>query len=165
MYRTDLVLSDRDFNNLSDFIGAFPDYAADTARSVFAQYEPEFLSELRYQPAHPKYPIAWQSERQRKAFFATNGFGRGIPTQRTGQMARGWQAGVLIKENSIRMIVSNDVSHFPYVVGSLRTRRPMQRMHINSGYVPVYRTIIFWANQLNTAFINGFRRTLDAKAP
>lgn len=38
----------------------------------------------------PKYPINWDSEKQRRAFFATDGFGRGIPTKRTGRYEKGW---------------------------------------------------------------------------
>ncbi len=33
------------------------------------------------------YPIQWDSEKQRRAFFATNGFGNGIPYSRTGDLA------------------------------------------------------------------------------
>lgn len=36
------------------------------------------------------YPIHWDSERQRRAYFASEGFGRGIPTHRTGAYERGW---------------------------------------------------------------------------
>jgi len=39
----------------------------------------------------PTYPIKWDSDKQRRAFFATGGFGRGIPTRRTGQYAAGWE--------------------------------------------------------------------------
>lgn len=39
----------------------------------------------------PAYPIQWDSDKQRKAFFATDGFGRGIPTKRTGEYAGGWE--------------------------------------------------------------------------
>ena len=38
----------------------------------------------------PSYPIQWDSEKQRRAFFATDGFGRGIPSQRTGRYEKGW---------------------------------------------------------------------------
>ena len=31
-----------------------------------------------------QYPIRWDSAKQRAAFFATNGFGNGIPYERTG---------------------------------------------------------------------------------
>jgi hypothetical protein len=33
----------------------------------------------------------WTSAKQRAAFFATNGFGRGIPTQRSFQLRWGWK--------------------------------------------------------------------------
>lgn len=45
---------------------------------------------LRKPGARPSYPIQWDSERQRRAFFASDGFGRGIPSQRTGSEGR-WQ--------------------------------------------------------------------------
>lgn len=37
------------------------------------------------------YPVHWDSEKQRRAFFATKGFGKGIPYQRTGQYNAGWR--------------------------------------------------------------------------
>lgn len=39
-------------------------------------------------------PYIWNSERQRRAFFASDGFGRGIPTERTNAMADGWDVDV-----------------------------------------------------------------------
>ena len=44
------------------------------------------------------YPVKWDSEKQRKAFFATNGFGRGIPTQRTDKYRLAWK----VKQAKIR---------------------------------------------------------------
>jgi hypothetical protein len=37
------------------------------------------------------YPVQWDSERQRRAFFATNGFGKGIPYRRTNRYRFGWR--------------------------------------------------------------------------
>jgi hypothetical protein len=37
------------------------------------------------------YPVKWDTPKQRKAFFATDGWGRGIPTGRTGTYAEGWE--------------------------------------------------------------------------
>ena len=34
--------------------------------------------------------VQWDSERQRKAYFATDGFGQGIPYVRKGNYIRGW---------------------------------------------------------------------------
>src|SRR5690349_11752070 len=38
-----------------------------------------------------QYPVQWDSERQRRAFFATKGFGKGIPYRRTGRYRLGWR--------------------------------------------------------------------------
>ena len=37
-----------------------------------------------------RYPINWDSEKQRRAFFATKGFGKGIPYRRTDRYRYGW---------------------------------------------------------------------------
>jgi len=39
----------------------------------------------------PTYPINWDSERQRRAYFATDGFGHGIPYRRTGRYENAWR--------------------------------------------------------------------------
>ena len=36
-----------------------------------------------------RYPIDWDSPRQQRAYFATNGFGHGIPYKRTNRMVAG----------------------------------------------------------------------------
>ncbi len=38
-----------------------------------------------------RYPIQWDSERQRRAYFATGGFGKGIPYRRTNRYRFGWR--------------------------------------------------------------------------
>ncbi|MFH0938248.1 MAG: hypothetical protein V1899_03070 [Planctomycetota bacterium] len=37
-----------------------------------------------------RYPVNWDSERQRRAYFASDGFGAGIPYRRTGAYEKGW---------------------------------------------------------------------------
>ncbi len=37
-----------------------------------------------------RYPVNWDSLRQRAAYFASNGFGAGIPYHRTGRYQAGW---------------------------------------------------------------------------
>ena len=46
-----------------------------------------FLQDLRFQPGPtgtPERKIEWTSRKQQQAFFASNGFGGGITTKRTG---------------------------------------------------------------------------------
>ena len=43
------------------------------------------------QPGSPiSYPVHWDSDKQRVAFFASGGFGRGIPTVRSGETNGAW---------------------------------------------------------------------------
>lgn len=45
---------------------------------------------LKIPKSRPGYPIQWDSVKQRKAFFASDGFGRGVPTSRSGKSLE-WQ--------------------------------------------------------------------------
>jgi hypothetical protein len=66
------------------------------------------------------YPVNWDSSRQRAAFFATNGFGHGIPYTRTGKYNAGW----IIRRNpssyaeSVGYTLANRSDHAKYVGGS-----------------------------------------------
>src|SRR6266404_203260 len=56
-------------------------------------------------PGPVKYPIEWTSERQRKAFFASDGFGNGIPYKRTDQLTDSWVVvvGTQLRTNLITL--------------------------------------------------------------
>jgi len=69
---------------------------------------------LRAPVSRPSHPIHWDSERQRRAFFASDGFGRGIPSRRTGRYQRGWELVRL--GNGYRM--ENAADHAKYLGGS-----------------------------------------------
>ncbi len=57
-------------------------------------------------------PYQWQSERQRRAYFATNGFGAGIPYSRTDTLKNGWE--VVNKGVSAKIV--NDVPYASFVM-------------------------------------------------
>lgn len=56
-------------------------------------------------------PFFWSSDKQRKAYFASNGFGGGIPYQRTGTLRDGWQ----VLGYGKNQIVVNEVMYSKYV--------------------------------------------------
>lgn len=71
-------------------------------------------SELR-KPGKPvTYPVKWDSERQRRAYFATDGFGKGIPSRRTGK----YNAAYQIKRTETGYQLYNGTSYGKYVGGS-----------------------------------------------
>ena len=74
----------------------------------------EIIRRLKIPGKKPTYPINWDSDKQRRAFFATNGFGGGIPHKRTGKTARGWTR----QETQRGFTVMNKVKGSKYVWGT-----------------------------------------------
>lgn len=166
MIKTSLILNTKQLDNLQAFVRAYPDYANDIAQTVFTRYQGKLIDELRHAPAKPKYPIQWQSERQRKAFFATNGFGGGIPYRRTGKLTRSWYAWVRRDGNRIDLNIANKTPYAPFVVGDIspgRRKDPMQRMHKASGWQPVAPSIQFWVTAYREEFVKEFNKVLGNK--
>lgn len=90
--------------------------------------------EIATYPGAVKYPIQWTSERQRKAFFATNGFGAGIPYQRTGGLGQAWKLLSVNTGNGAMLVLENRANAAKYVYGFFGQPRPQQRFHVNTGW-------------------------------
>ena len=80
----------------TDVLEAISETALSAPRRMNAAYKrrikrirQQILDELRQYPGPVKRPFRWASERQRRAFFATNGFGHGIPYVRTNALKEG----------------------------------------------------------------------------
>lgn len=70
------------------------------------------------QPGQPiKYPVQWDSEKQRRAYFATNGFGHGIPYERTGAYNAGWRVKQTGYKLAREFTLSNTVKYARWVGG------------------------------------------------
>jgi hypothetical protein len=59
----------------------------------------------------PTYPIKWDSEKQRRAFFASNGFGGGIPTVRRNAIPQGWKKTPM-RGGSLQVLNTEDGAMF-----------------------------------------------------
>ena len=79
---------------------------------------------LSYYPARVQHgegnPYQWQSEKQRRAYFATDGFGAGIPYRRTGDLGRGWE--MIPKQDGYQMQIVNRVPYADFVQGVIQQR-------------------------------------------
>jgi hypothetical protein len=81
-------------------------------------------------PGPVTYPIQWTSERQRRAFFATDGFGHGIPYHRTGGVAAAWRLVVTATlSQGVTVVARNDSPAAPFVYGAWK-----QVFHTNTGW-------------------------------
>jgi len=107
------------------------------------------ITRIMSRPAiKPTYPINWDSERQKKAFFATGGFktetpyvrqsnrgtpgglyyrksGGGIPYKRTGERAGGWTYNTILDG----YIIENVGHKVGYLVGAAATGEGQSRIH------------------------------------
>lgn len=88
------------------------------------------LSAIRTVPGTPVYPIRWTSDRQRRAFFASRGFGRGIPTQRRNTLVNAWDVEFVPDQEGGLIVMSNPYEAAQYLFGP-RT----QGFHLDTGYV------------------------------
>lgn len=81
-------------------------------------------------PGPVKYPIDWQTDKQRKAFFATDGFGSGIPTKRSNALITSWVVVVStqVRTNLVTLYNNRPEAKFAYP-GSRQ-----QRMHKRTGW-------------------------------
>lgn len=131
----------RVINNLEAFMTVYPELAIEAARDSFNKaIKPHLLSELRYMPPKVHHPFVWTTERQRRAYFATDGFGAGIPYKRSGRMVAGWKVDVLMGDGSVVMSASNKARALKYVTG-----KRQQPGHVASGWPKHKETINFWA--------------------
>lgn len=120
---------------LRDYIALLqhaPELIKTVTNKTAEKYEPMFKVALRVTPGRVVYPIMWTSDRQKGAFFATRGFGMGIPTPRTNRMVNAWRVVVVLSDSkegaSIELI--NDDPKRRYVIGEKQ-----QRFHRITGWV------------------------------
>lgn len=118
----------------------------------------EVLAHLRTEPGAVRYPIEWHSVRQRKAYFATNGFGHGIPYQRTHQLAQGWKMQIVYGSDEITSIViGNDAPERPFVTGQYQ-----QIFHLNTGWPEEELLLDESGHKLDDAVETGLLRVMYA---
>lgn len=116
----------------------------------------DMLRVLRTEPGPVKYPIRWTSVKQRKAFFASNGFGRGIPAVRSHELANGWKYRVIYTPGQLAEVeVENPAPYEQFVTG-----RNQQAFHAITGWN--LNEMVFedysrkMADRVETSLIRGF---------
>jgi hypothetical protein len=115
--------------------------------------------ELQVPAPKPKYPIKWDSERQRRAFFATGGFGRGIPTKRTGEYIGGFR---VVKKELRSYSLVNRVPYTKYVGGNAYGKR-QSRIHENR-WKKIQIAVRTWGETLMRATREDVRRVIRNEA-
>lgn len=137
MFSMSLVTNEQPFQDLQAFVSKYPELALDEAqRSIFPRATRLVKRKLGQPPGPVKHPIQWTSEKQRRAFFATDGFGHGIPYVRSGDLERAWEVVILTSRTGFTLSVRNPNAAAPFVYGAWQ-----QGFHKNTGW-PLARPII-----------------------
>lgn len=109
----------------------------------------------------PKYrgKREWQSETQRRAYFASGGFGKGIPCVRSGRMNDAYDLGFKVEAGTITITLYNASGYSRFVVGPLTLGEPsvMQRLHVQGGYKPAAPMAADQGEKLRAATIRNIR--------
>lgn len=148
---------------LTKFVGSFDDTAYDLFEETYAEIADLFLSELQQDPGPVATPIDWTSRKQQQAYFASGGFGRGIPTKRSGALANAWIVRVTRTGNEFLFVAENPLSASKFVYGSLakdrrRALRYQQHFHANTGWVAATDIVQKWTR----VFVEEYSRKLKA---
>lgn len=112
----------------NDNIDKFPTLLTVAYKRATSRLLSRWLAALRVEPpsAQNFYPIHWKTAKQRRAFFATNGFGQGIPTARTHGLVEAWKGSVDSFEDGGALVVENRSPTALFVYGTFDTeRQPM----------------------------------------
>lgn len=166
--RTTLTGDFKAFDDMIEFVdnlSVINQFALEEAANAI---EPDLLNELQTEPpkrSYPNdYPLEWESDKQRKAYFATDGFGAGIPYKRTGKLAAGWTTDIVTNGLSVSFVIENPSSAAKYVYGSLAqdinaASRFQQQFHRITGWQSVAATVDFYLD----AMIEQYQDTLDGQ--
>jgi hypothetical protein len=150
-----VLFENREIDNLIDFCEVYPDLALETARDTFnAQVKPALLSELQHYPGPVRYPFEFKSDRSRRYYFATHT----PPYQRTGALAAGWKADVLMSDNAVALSVSNPIKYLPFVIG-----RFQQPGHARTGWPLFAPTVSFWKIAAVEVIMKALNRLVNQK--
>lgn len=109
-----ITVNENDFNSVVSRLKSMPDAVRMEVLDEASAYATEVLAgETPGRVDHSDTPYIWNSEKQRRAYFATDGFGGGIPSTRSGALESGWSADV----TPYGAKITNEAAYAGYVVG------------------------------------------------
>jgi len=168
---------------IQEALQSFEDYTnafmSKTARDVGRNAKSDLATALLYSTPPKRsfpdeYPIQWTSDKQRKAYFASDGFGAGIPYRRTGKLAQSWEIDIG-SENGLIITIQNSSRSAKFVYGTFAKQRSkaiakQQRFHRITGWEPATDIVTpilekarkEFLDRVNGTYVRGFRASQRA---
>lgn len=100
--------------------------------------------------------LRWKSEKQRRAYFATDGFGNGIPYRRTGQLLESYDVRIDPAGNGGSLLITNSDPSAPFVVGD-----DAQPYHLDTGWTQVADVVVEYEDIAADALIETWFTIID----
>ena len=146
MLRVRQTVRSKGAKDLAEFYSIYSDFARAAFFETVDEVGGETISLLSAPVGPVQYPIQWTNDTQEWAYKLTDGFGRGIPTHRTGALQKGWQQRTETQADKAVWVIENMVPHARFVVGTLNkdlriAARTQQKFHANTGYPLAAATI------------------------
>lgn len=127
-------------------------------RSLLPQYLKRIQQQWTPYPSPVHYPIEWKSARQRRAFFATNGFGGGIPYQRTRTLQKSWVFAIDEYPGGAEVRIGNTAAYARFVIGA-----DQQPFHRNTGWPHVDTEAAELTGELTDEVIDLYFQIMDGR--
>lgn len=104
--------------------------------NVLPKVQQLVIANLGKSPGTVRYPFVFSTDKSRRAYFATKGFGRGIPYKRTGELGRAWTVRLDLRRNDGLLQIINPADAAGYVYGSGTTLGNFRQVpgHRNTGW-------------------------------
>lgn len=112
------------------------------------------LSIVAVEPGPVHYPIRWKSRKQQRAYFATDGFGQGIPYRRTGGLVQAWDAKFVLDAEGGAFVIENTSPIADYVIGG-----DQMPYHADTGWIRADQVI---DNEVVPLILNDIEQTFYA---
>ena len=159
MIKVNLLIESDILSALNEQISQLPAITRGAVSRVYRRYRARIIKDLAAYPGPVKRPIRWKSERQRKAFFASNGFGHGIPYQRTGNLGKSWKVSTSVKKDVGAFVVENTSNYVQYVQGDYQ-----QPFHLDTGWKAAAPIIVKYETLIGEALIEEWITLVDERA-
>lgn len=110
----------------------FPALAERAFRRRALKMRPRYLAMFAVEPPPHTGGIDWTSDLQQVAFFASDGFGGGIPTVRDHSYVNAFELKPVTKNFEGLFVLTNDDEGAPYIGGELQ-----QQFHRDTGWINI----------------------------
>jgi len=134
----DIKVNQAQLAKLKVKLDAYPSFVIEEGLNSVNTFLNSEQFKLSMYPPESDAPFVWSSEKQRRAYFATDGFGKGIPYVRSYELANSGEFVVEKKFKSLYIAYANAAPYFKWVQGQFSQIIG----HITRGWKPVNTFVV-----------------------